>query len=225
MNCKLTDANDRTKGGLQWGPGVTHSVDWGGKRCEAGCLHYYAHPLLAGFFDPAHANFGPDAHLWSCEPSGQMVTDGTKSGCETLTTIERIELPAWTTEQRVQLAVRLSLRVYSRPDYVRWANAWLDGSDRSATSESAWAAWAAESAARAAAESAWAARAAAESAWAAGSAWSAARAVEAAAGSAWSARSVARAVEAAAGSAWSARAEAASDFLRWFLADAEEARR
>jgi hypothetical protein len=59
-------------------------------------------------------------------------------------------------EQRIRISIYCALKQYSAPSFVKWANAWLDGSDRSAR-----AAEAAEAEARAAAaRAAWAARAA-----------------------------------------------------------------
>ena len=55
-----------------------------------------------------------------------------------------------------EFAIRVSLLSHSEPSYVAWTNAWLDGSDRSASAARA-AAWAAESAARSAAWAAWSA--------------------------------------------------------------------
>ena len=36
---KLTNAQGQTRGGMQWGPGVTHAVEYTGALCSAGVLH------------------------------------------------------------------------------------------------------------------------------------------------------------------------------------------
>src|SRR6185503_6350169 len=48
-----------------------------------------------------------------------------------LTTIKEIPLPVISLEQKVKFAILCGLEVCSEPSFVGWANAWLDGSDRS----------------------------------------------------------------------------------------------
>jgi len=117
-----------------------------------------------------------------------------KSGFKTVTTIRRIDLPVITLEQRIRISIYCALKQYSALSFVKWANAWLDGSDRSARAAEA-AARAAEAAAAVAVE--WAAE------WAAWAAREAAVAAEAAA------EAAARAAEAAAEAAARAAREAA----------------
>lgn len=201
---KLTNAQGQTRGGMQWGPGVTHAVEYTGALCSAGVLHAYEasslRDALAILRDPEDGGFGSTARAWVCEGSGQHVTNGIKSGYETLTTVREIQLPAVSIEQRVECAIRLAWEVCDEPGWRAWAEGWLDGSDRSDVAARAAAeAWAARSAARAAARSAarsaaraaraeaWAARAAARAAWAA-EAWAAwAAADEAADAAGWAA--------------------------------------
>lgn len=182
---KLTNAQGQTGAPygtpLQWGPGVTHAVEYTGALCTAGVLHAYeASSLrdalaLAILRDPEDGGFGSTARAWVCRGSGQHVSNGIKSGYETLTTVREIQLPAVSIEQRVECAIRLAWEVCDKPGWRAWAEGWLDGSDRSDVA--AWAAaaaWAARSAARSAA------RAAAAAAWAA-EAWAAWAAADAAA--------------------------------------------
>ena len=188
---KLTNAQGQTRGGMQWGPGVTHTVpEWGGVLCAAGVLHCYeAGSLrdalaLAILRDPQDANFGATARAWVCEAAGQRVSNGLKAGYKTLTTLREIPLPVVTTEQRVECAIRLAWEVCDEPGWRAWAQAWLDGSDCSETAAraaeaAAWAAWEAAEAARTArTAAAWAAAEAARTAaaWAAEAAAEAARA-------------------------------------------------
>ena len=177
---KLTDAQGQTRGGMQWGPGVTHTVPWGGVLCKSGVLHCYEAATvrdalaLAILRDPEDGGFGSTARAWVCRGSGQHVSNGIKSGHETLTTVREIQLPAVSIEQRVECAIRLAREVCDEPGWRAWAQAWLDGSDR--TDEAAWAAAdaAAWAAVRAADAAAWAADAAAD-----GAAWAAADAADA----------------------------------------------
>ncbi len=184
MFYKLTDSEGYTRKGksnqLLWGEGITHAaVGNGSELCSDAFIHVYAHPLIAAFMNPIHADF-KNPLLWECEVEGDAVHDGQlKSGFKTVKTIRRIDLPTITTEQRVSIGIRCALKHCNEPAFIKWANAWLDGSDRAEAAAAAaaeWAAGAARAAAAAAAEwAAGAARAAAEAAaWAA-----AARAAEA----------------------------------------------
>ena len=157
---KLTDAQGRTGAAydtpLQWGPGVTHTVPlWSGAMCQSGVLHCYEGATvrdalaLAILRAPQDGCFGQTARAWVCEGSGRHVTNGIKSGYETLSTVREIPLPEATTEQRVECAIRIAWEVCDDPAWRAWAQAWLDGTDR--TEE---AAMAARAAARSAARSA-----------------------------------------------------------------------
>ena len=199
---KLTDENDQTFGGTQWGEGVTHSGTGKGELCGPGWIHAYTDPLLAVLLNPIHANF-KNPHLWRATTRCRKVkTDhGLKVGVKTLTTVKRLPLPRVTTEQRARFAVLCAKTVCDDPAWNTWAARWLSGEDRSrqAAMEAAGAAtaWAAAAAGAATAWAAWAAWAAeAAEAWAT-EAWAAAWAVAAEARAAAAARA-ARAVEATA---------------------------
>ncbi len=162
MFYKLTDANDQTYGGCQWGENITHETSGGGELCGPGWTHWYTHPLLAVMLNPIHGNFDlTKAHLWE-SPEDQVAekTDrGLKVGCAKGTTAQRIPLPEVTLTQKIAFGILCSLAVYRDQKYVEWANSWFSGFDRSReTAEAAWAAaeaaWAAEAAARAWAEAA-----------------------------------------------------------------------
>ena len=134
---KLTDDHDRTRpfapNQCQWGAGVTHTAP-GGKLCTAGVIHAYQSPELASLMDPAHANYGPDAHLWRCDEYTLHVSAPDKLGCTSVTTTERVPLSQPTIDQRAEFAIRSALAIKRRwkgcAAWVRWAEAWLDGSDR-----------------------------------------------------------------------------------------------
>jgi hypothetical protein len=199
---KLTDKDGYTRKGKEneclWGENITHyATGKGSQLCSRDLIHVYQNPLIASFMNPSHADF-KNPLLWECEANGECAHEGQlKSGFKTVTTIRRIDLPVITLEQRIRISIYCALKQYSAPSFVKWANAWLDGSDRSAR-----AAWAArEAAAAEAARAAWAEE------WAAWAAREAARAAEAreAARAAWAssaARAAARAAEAAARAAW-----------------------
>ena len=152
---KLTDKDGYTRKGKEneclWGENITHTATGKGSHlCSRDLIHVYQNPLIASFMNPSHADF-KNPLLWECEAKGDCNHDGQlKSGFKTVTTIRRIDLPVITLEQRIRISIYCALKQYSAPSFVKWANAWLDGSDRSAR------------AAEAAARAAWAATRAAE---------------------------------------------------------------
>lgn len=141
---KLTDQNRRTYGNTEWGEGVTHTAKGTGPLCSSGWIHAYEHPLLAALLNPIHANFS-NPILWEAEGEIGIRYGQLKCGCASLTTIREIPLPSITTENRVRFAILCALRVYTDPEYRRWAEGWLDGRDRTRTAAEAAlpAAWAA----------------------------------------------------------------------------------
>lgn len=167
---KLTDADLRTyRGTCQWVPGEWQRAETLGPLCEEGGFHAYTSPRLAVLFNPIHGKYDPATmRLWRCEVDGEMATDQTKTKHLALRLVKEVELPAYTTLQRVYWAIRISLLLPHAKEYKRWAERWISGEDRSATAAQkaagAWAAWAAAGAAVGAAwakaEAAWAARAA-----------------------------------------------------------------
>jgi hypothetical protein len=187
---KLTDKDGYTRKGKEneclWGENITHTATGKGSHlCSRDLIHVYRNPLIASFMNPSHADF-KNPLLWECEANGECAHEGQlKSGFKTVTTIRRIDLPVITLEQRIRISIYCALKQYSAPSFVKWANAWLDGSDRSARAAEA-AARAAEAAAAVAVEwaaewAAWAAREAAVAWLAVAAAEAAARAAEAAA--------------------------------------------
>jgi hypothetical protein len=191
---KLTDADGYTRRGdsgeTLWLPCGTRPprLD-GAKLCAAGVYHAYSSPEQAAMMDCIHAELlSRGGRAWWAE--GEVVkADGSKVGCHELVLVEPAELPVLTTAQRVRVAIYCAQELGSHGDaWDRWAERWLSGEDRSASSaKEAWA----ERAARAdAADAAGAADAARSAAWAA---WAAVAAEAAARTAAWAAEWAARA--------------------------------
>jgi len=212
---KLTSQDMTTYGGFRWELGIPAETSGDGDLCGPGWLHCYSDPLLAVMLNPIHGNID-NPRLFRAEAGGKSQHDhGIKSGYTRMTLVEEIPVPAVTTEQRIRFAILCSLKVYSDPAYVKWAEGWLSGEDRSKSAAGA-AAREAEVAAEAAAReaevaaswaAAWAAAGAARAAaWAA----RAARAARAAAGAARAAAGAARAAVGAARAAEEAAEEAAA---------------
>ena len=150
---KLTDENDQSYGGTQWGENVTHeAIGSGMEFCSGDLIHVYSHPLLAVLLNVIHANFRTP-HLWKAEAEVVASDYGVKLGVKQCTTLMRITPPEVTLEQRLIFGIICALEVSEDVVWQRWAKGWLDGTDRTlqaalaareATSaEEAWAAnWA-----------------------------------------------------------------------------------
>jgi pyruvate/2-oxoglutarate dehydrogenase complex dihydrolipoamide acyltransferase (E2) component len=156
---KLTNQALQTHNNFQWTLNRWCEAPGTGELCTNGWLHWYHSPELALFLNPIHANID-NPRLFVAEASGAMRDDnGLKGGSTKLRIVQEIQYVAPTTEQRVKFTILCASAVYRDKSFIKWANGWLDGSDRSCgAADKAY--WAAAAAARAAAAAA-AARAAA----------------------------------------------------------------
>jgi len=176
---KLTDINMQTYEGFQWELNKWVKTSGAGELCSKGWLHAYTHPLLAVLLNPIHGNYyggvtkdsiTTGIRLFEAEARGECKEDsGLKIGYTEMRLVKEIKVPEINLIQKVAFGILASLKVENSADYIRWANKWLSGEDRSAE---------AARAARAAARAAWAAEAAGWAAWAAG--WAAEAAARAA---------------------------------------------
>ena len=216
---KLTNKDGMTRDETQWNEGITHTAKENGvELCTNQVIHAYRDPYLAVFHNPIGGNFDSETmRLWEAE-GDTVADDGMKVGCKSLTTTKESPVPVITMEQRVEIAIRCAL-VYKNKSFIKWANSWLSGKDRSAAA-------AAKSAAAAAESAASAAYAAAKSAaqYAAHAAASAAKSAASAAESAAAQYAAAQyAASAAAQSAKSAHAAAsAAQYAAWYAANITE---
>jgi len=191
---KLTASDRTTCGGTRWLLGVWRESPGEGDLCTDGWLHCYSHPLLAALLDPVNGNFGNYAKLWEAEAGGRSLDDhGRKLGVERLRIVREMDLPVVPAEARVRWAILCAMEVYTDEAWMRWADAWLSGEDRSGADAAA-----AAAAADAAASDAAAAAADAAAAAAAADAARAAASDAAAADAAAAARAAAAAADAAA---------------------------
>jgi hypothetical protein len=129
---KLTDENAGTRGNTLWGPGVTHTAKRSPRQelCTDGWIHAYRSPLLAELLNPIGANF-INPRLWEAKGVVGKEEWELKVGCRKLTTIREIPLPIFTMTQKVAFAILAACNVKQPPEYVRWAQNWLDDKDRS----------------------------------------------------------------------------------------------
>ena len=105
---KLTDENNRTYGGCQWGENVTHTASGKGDLCSSAWVHAYTHPVLAYMLNPIHARFA-NPRLWICEGTVGKTDNGLKVGCTSLTTLRRLDITPPTQVNRA--ASRLVARI------------------------------------------------------------------------------------------------------------------
>ncbi len=143
---KLTDGNDQTQGGCQWGESVTVETSGEGELCGPGWTHWYTHPLLAVLLNPIHGDYDlRTAHLWEGKGDVGKTDRGLKVGCRRATTLKRVDLPFVATNRRIRFGILCAKKVYNEPRWTKWADGWLSGEDRSAAmaaEAAAWAAWA-----------------------------------------------------------------------------------
>ena len=177
--CKLVTQDLKTHNQFQWELGKKETIKTtGGELCSSDFFHYYSDPLLSVFLNPIHADI-ENPRLFLVDVVGETLSDrGLKLGSKELTLIKEIDLPEVTLNQRIAFGILCALGVSKEPEFVLWANGWLDGSDRSSVAARA----AAKQAARAATRAARAADAADYAAAAAADAadYAAARAADAA---------------------------------------------
>ncbi len=151
---KLTDKDGYTRKGKTgetlWGENITHTATGQDKElCTDGFIHAYESPEMAAFMNPAHGDYDSNTMLlWECHLHGRVKRDGQlKCGAKGCTTLRTIPLPIITTEQRITIAIKISLLFCKDDGYIKWATKWLSGVDRTA-------AWAEEVVAGAAADAA-----------------------------------------------------------------------
>jgi len=102
---KLTDPDGKTHSGMQWGPGVTHTLPRkeNPRLCTEDVIHAYRDPNLAFLLNPVHGNY-LKPQLWQAK--GEVVVeDWGKVGCFRLTTIKELSKPKWISK-RIENCVR-----------------------------------------------------------------------------------------------------------------------
>ena len=145
---KITDRNGQTCHEniiCQWGEGITNTATGDGNGlCTDGFIHFYPDKYTAVFMNPIHGRYDPaQMRMFECEAEEPIIFDfSLKCGAKTVTTIREIEVPTLTLEQRIEIGIRSAMTVNKKPNFVSWAERWLDESDRTAKSarEVAWAA-------------------------------------------------------------------------------------
>jgi len=135
---KLVTKNYKTRKGhgneTTWeiGKRVEATGDPSQGLCSDAYVHCYDSPHLALLMNPVHASI-PNPRLLEVRVHGRSRNDyGLKRGYRAMTPVKEISCPPITKTQRVRFAILCVLEVYHNPDFVEWANNWLEGRDRTA---------------------------------------------------------------------------------------------
>ena len=158
---KLTDQKMRTYNGFQWKLNKPVETPGAGNLCSCGWLHFYEHPLLAVLHNPIHADI-ENPRLFEAKVSGKCLKDRQlKIGYTKATLIKELPLPVVALNQRIAYGILCAKITCKDKTFIKWANNWLSGKDRTvdaahAAAHAAYAAHAAD-AAYAAAHAAYAA--------------------------------------------------------------------
>jgi hypothetical protein len=135
---KLTDNGGYTRRGqigeTKWEIGKTITATGAGHAlCTDGVIHGYISPEIAVFMNPVHANLDcATMRLFEGDADAIVTDDGTKVGVKSLTLTREIPVIVISTEERVEIAIRIALEFYKDTNFHAWADAWLSGIDRSA---------------------------------------------------------------------------------------------
>lgn len=135
MYTKLTDENNRTRNGMQWGDGVSHGAPGDGELCTDSWIHAYSDldefpGAVALFWNPIHAGI-KSPHLWRVAIDGESKSGLDKLGARMVTTVAQLPLPCITIRQRVEIAIRCAMCVCQDEIWRAWAIKWLSGEYRS----------------------------------------------------------------------------------------------
>lgn len=127
---KITDEVNTTYNDTQWGPGIEHCTSGRGPLCSEAWLHAYTDKYIAILVHPFHTSF-VRPRLW--EATGKVgAKDTFKVGCSRLKTVRRIPLPKPPLDVYRRFVILFAKATASdNKAWLRWANKWLSGKDRS----------------------------------------------------------------------------------------------
>ena len=128
---KLTNQDMITYNTCQWTLNEWKETSGNGKLCSNGWLHCYSNPLLAILLNPTHANID-NPRLFEIEVEGENLTDnGLKEGWTRMRIVKELDIPKITRIQMVAFGILCALEVNKNETFIKWANNWLSGKDRS----------------------------------------------------------------------------------------------
>jgi len=104
LTFEMTSHND-----FKWKLGESYTIDRpGNKMCSRDVFHCYNHPLLAEFVLPLHLRIRANYDLYKIEVPEFVNNDGLKFASKSQKVIEKIERPAITKENRIEIAIRVT---------------------------------------------------------------------------------------------------------------------
>jgi len=122
----------QTYDGFQWELGKP--VPWlSGKRglCSADHYHAYTSPLQAVLMNPTQTDFDESTMRLFVADGEISREEYCKCDCHTITLRREIQVPEFPLLARIHVATELARVICKHKDFMRWAVAWLNGSDRS----------------------------------------------------------------------------------------------
>lgn len=96
---KVTDPQGQGQGGVQWGPGITHTMlphQRGRELGKPGLFHAYEDADVGLLLCGMHTTDDAGVAVW--QAAGEVIVRdglGLKAGCHTLTTVAQVGLPSW----------------------------------------------------------------------------------------------------------------------------------
>jgi len=128
---KLTNQKLQTYKGFQWKIGKWVKAE--GKSdalCTNGWLHCYEHPLLAVLHNPIHADF-IYPRLFEVEVRGRGLFNGqVKCGFREMRIVKEIQLPKIAPVQKIAYGILCAKQIYKNKKWNKWADNWLNGTNR-----------------------------------------------------------------------------------------------
>jgi hypothetical protein len=117
----------------KWEIGIPIKIEkTGNTMCSDEVLHCYNHPLLAVFLNPIHADI-KEPKLFEIKVDEIVNNDGLKFASKSQTLINEIPLPKISSEQRIEIGIKIAKTVYKDEKWNEWADKWLSGEDHSIT--------------------------------------------------------------------------------------------
>lgn len=129
----LTDHNNRSIDGQQWGERITHQAMGLSHEFEHGTIRCYASANAAALMNAQFERFRlPRA--WEVKVDAEAESDGGVVECHAATTVRQISLPALTGQHHAVFAVLCARVAYGGDNaaaFGDWAASWLAGEDAS----------------------------------------------------------------------------------------------
>jgi hypothetical protein len=113
--------------------GVTISATGKGEISGIGFIRVYDHPLIAVLMNPIHGNID-EPIMW--EVKGEIKIKGSQleCACVSVTALRQIPIMIIPRERRIRFAILSAKSVSRNNQWIKWADDWLAGTDRTVAS-------------------------------------------------------------------------------------------